>query len=71
MNFRYAEKKVSLPDNVHAYAEKKVTKLQRYFRDEADALVAFSVEKNRNKVEITVHATNGDPDARIFEVRVY
>ena len=58
MNFRYAEKKVSLPDNVHAYAEKKVTKLQRYFRDDADALVAFSVEKNRNKVEITVHAAN-------------
>ena len=57
MNFRYAEKKVSLPDNVHAYAEKKVTKLQRYFRDEADALVAFSVEKNRNKVEITVQAS--------------
>ena len=24
-----------------------------------------------DKVEITVHATNGDPDARIFEVRVY
>ena len=58
MNFRYAEKKVSLTDNVHAYAEKKVMKLQRYFRDEADALVAFSVEKNRNKVEITVHASN-------------
>ena len=58
MNFRYSEKKVSLPQNVHAYAEKKVTKLQRYFRDEADALVAFSVEKNRNKVEITVHASN-------------
>jgi len=58
MNFRYSEKKVSLPANVHAYAEKKVTKLQRYFRDEADALVVFSVEKNRNKVEITVHAAN-------------
>jgi len=56
MNFHYAEKKISLPDNVHAYAEKKVTKLQRYFRDDADALVSFSVEKNRNKVEITVHA---------------
>ena len=58
MNFRYTEKKVSLPGNVHAYAEKKVTKLQRYFGDEADALVAFSVEKNRNKVEITVHGAN-------------
>ena len=58
MNFRYAEKKVSLPGNVHAYAEKKVTKLQKYFKDEADALVTFSVEKNRNNVEITVHAAN-------------
>ena len=58
MNFHYAEKKVSLPANVHAYAEKKVTKLQRYFRDEADALVTFSVEKNRNKVELTLHAAN-------------
>ena len=58
MNFRYTEKKVSLPGNVHSYAEKKVTKLQRYFSDEADALVAFSVEKNRNKVEITVHGAN-------------
>ena len=58
MNFHYAEKKVSLPENVHAYAEKKVTKLQRYFRDEAYALVTFSVEKNRNKVELTLHAAN-------------
>ena len=57
MNFRYSEKKITLPENVHAYAEKKVTKLQRYFRDEADALVAFSVEKKLNKVEITVHAS--------------
>jgi len=57
MNFRYAEKKVSLPANVHAYAEKKVMKLQRYFRDDADALVTFSVEKNRNNVELTVHGS--------------
>ena len=58
MNFRYAEKKVSLPDNVHAYAEKKVMKLARYFEEDAQALVVFSVEKNRNNVELTVHASN-------------
>ena len=56
MKFQYTEKKISLPTNVHAYAEKKVMKLERYFGSEAEALVAFSVEKNRNKVEITVHA---------------
>ena len=58
MKFQINEKKVSLPDSVHAYAEKKVSKLDRYFRDDAEAFVAFSVEKNRNKVEITVHASN-------------
>ena len=58
MKFQFTEKKVSLPANVHAYAEKKVMKLERFFRDDAEALVAFSVEKDRNKVEITVHAAN-------------
>ena len=58
MKFQFSEKKVHLPENVHAYAEKKVTKLDRYFDGDVEALVAFSVEKNRNKVELTVHAAN-------------
>jgi len=55
MKFQYSEKKVKLPENVHAYAEKKVMKLARYFEEDAEALVVFSVEKNRNNVELTVH----------------
>ena len=55
MKFQYSEKKVKLPGNVHAYAEKKVMKLARYFEEDAEALVVFSVEKNRNNVELTVH----------------
>ncbi len=55
MKFQYSEKKVKLPEKVHAYAEKKVMKLARYFEEGAEALVVFSVEKNRNKVELTVH----------------
>ena len=54
MKFQYSEKKVKLPQNVHAYAEKKVMKLARYFEENAEALVVFSVEKNRNNVELTV-----------------
>ena len=54
MKFQYSEKKVKLPGNVHAYAEKKVMKLARCFEEDAEALVVFSVEKNRNKVELTV-----------------
>ena len=55
MKFQFREKKVKLPGNVHAYAEKKVMKLARYFEEDAEALIVFSVEKNRNKVELTVH----------------
>ena len=54
MKFQFSEKKVRLPENVHAYAEKKVMKLARYFEENAEALVVFSVEKNRNNVELTV-----------------
>ena len=54
MKFQFSEKKVKLPCNVHAYAEKKVMKLARYFEEDAQALVVFSVEKNRNNVELTV-----------------
>ncbi len=55
MKFQFSEKKVKLPENVHAYAEKKVMKLARFFEEDAEALVVFSVEKNRNNVELTVH----------------
>ena len=55
MKFQFREKKIKLPGNVHAYAEKKVMKLARYFEEDAEALIVFSVEKNRNNVELTVH----------------
>jgi len=58
MKIHFSEKKISLPENVLAYAEKKVKKLERYFKDDAEAFVAFSVERNRNVVELTVHAAN-------------
>ena len=58
MKFQFSEKKVRLPQNVHAYAEKKVMKLARYFEEDAEALIVFSVEKDRNKVELTVHGAD-------------
>ena len=58
MRFQYTEKKVTLPDSVHKYAEKKVMKLERFFGNDADALIAFSTERNLNNVELTVHAAN-------------
>lgn len=58
MKFTFTEKKVHIPQKVHDYAEKKVGKLERYFKSDAEASVTFSVEKDRNKVEITVRAGN-------------
>jgi len=56
MKFVFTDKKVTLPNAVHAYAEKKVGKLDRYFKGEADASVTFGIEKDRNVCEVTVRA---------------
>lgn len=58
MKLQINEKKVNLPGTVHSYAEKKVTKLERYFKEEPEAHVVFSVQKGRNIVELTLHASN-------------
>lgn len=47
MKFVFTDKKVTLPASVHAYAEKKVGKMDRYFKNEGEASVVFSVEKGR------------------------
>ena len=60
MKFTFACKKISLNDSIKEYAEKKIRKLDRYFPEEADAFVIFSVEKkNRCVVELTIRAANG------------
>ena len=56
MKFVFTDKKVNLPNKVHAYAEKKVGKLDRYFKADAEAAVVFSVEKDRDNVELTVRS---------------
>ena len=56
MKFVFTDKKVNLPGKVHAYAEKKVGKLDRYFKADAEAAMVFSVEKDRNNVELTIRS---------------
>ena len=58
MKFVFTDKKVSLPNAIHAYAEKKVGKLDRFFKEDATASITFSVEKERlNRVEITIRSS--------------
>ena len=56
MKFTYTCKKVTLSDSIKEYAEKKISKLSRYFRDEdPSAAVTFSVEKDHLcTVELTI-----------------
>ena len=59
MKFTFTCKKVSLNDSIRAYAEKKASKLDRYFREEAEAFVTFAVEKDhRCVVELTICGGN-------------
>ena len=60
MKFTFACKKISLNDSIKEYAEKKISKLDKYFPEEADAFVTFAVEKkNRCVVELTIRSQNG------------
>lgn len=56
MKYTYTCKKVSLNNSIKDYAEKKISKLERYLREEdATAHVLFSVEKNHLcTVEVTI-----------------
>ena len=60
MKFTFTCKTVPLNDSVKDYAEKKISKLDRYFPEEAEAFVTFAVEKkNRCVVELTIRSQNG------------
>ena len=44
MKFVFTDKKVNLPGKVHAYAENKVGKLERYVKAATEAATDFSIE---------------------------
>ena len=55
MKCTFSCKKVSLNDSIKDYAEKKISKLDRYFQEEPTAFVTFSVEKSHLcSAEITI-----------------
>ena len=57
MKCTFSCKKISLRDSIKIYTEKKLSKLDRYFREEPAASVTFSVEKDHLcKVEVTIRS---------------
>jgi len=55
MKFTFTEKKMDSSADLRAYSEKKIGKLDRFFKNEAEAFVTFSIERGRFLAEITIH----------------
>lgn len=58
MKFVFTDKKAGLSDSVRGYAEKKIGKLDRFFRADAEAFVTFGPLRDKIVVELTVHSGN-------------
>ncbi len=54
MKFMFTERKINISDAVRAYAEKKFSKLDRYFKNEADAYVTVGHQNGKVWIEVTV-----------------
>ena len=55
MKFTFTEKRMDSSEELRAYSEKKIGKLDRFFKNEAEAFVTFSLERGRFRAEITIH----------------
>ena len=53
MKFTFTEKKMDASDELRAYAEKKIGKIDRLFKTESEAFV-FSTERGRFRAEVTI-----------------
>ncbi len=55
MKFTFTEKRMDSSEELRAYTMRKVGKLDRFFKTEAEAIVTFSIERGRFRAEITIH----------------
>lgn len=54
MNIKIVGRKVTLRDNFKQLVERKLSKFDRIFDEDADATVTVTLERNRQTVEITI-----------------
>lgn len=66
MKFKFTEKKVQASDELREYAEKKIGKLDRFFKIESEAFITFEIERGRHKAEVTIN--NNGMFYRVTEV---
>ena len=58
MKLQITAKKMQVPQTFNEYADKKLTKLDRFFGDEADAKLTVSTLKDDIIIELTVKYEN-------------
>jgi len=54
MKFTITEKKVHITDDLRVYAEKKISKLDRFFKTESEAFITYTMERGRFIAEVTL-----------------
>ena len=55
MKFTFTEKKMESSGDLRAYSIRKISKLDKFFKNEGEAFVTFSIERGRFLAEITIH----------------
>jgi len=66
MKFTFYEKKVKMTEDLREHAERKIAKLDRFFKDESDAHITLGEERGRFRVEVTLQ--NNGMYYRVSEV---
>ena len=54
MNYIISGKNIEVTEGLKTAVTDKLSKLEKYFADDTDAQVTFSVEKERQKIEVTI-----------------
>ena len=55
MKCTFTEKRMDSSEDLLAYATRKIGKLDKFFKTDAEAFVTFSIERGRFLAEITIH----------------
>ena len=55
MKFTITEKKVQTTEELRNYAEKKIGKLDRFFKTESEAFITYTTERGRYIAEVTIN----------------
>ena len=58
MKFAFTGRKMEVSDAMKEYTRKKLSKLDRFFQNDAEAQVTYRTERGRDTVEVTVKSAN-------------